>query len=187
MNTMAKFMRYHRVYRPDQHGPIGYSPLPAQLSQFMANAIGYMTGQAATTLTVKNCANPQFKGGDLGVGATAAPTPPPTLLRKHHLGDPRRPAEAPPAAKSGGKVTAKSAVVKTSNGKTVAAAGVTATGSKVLGTSGGSGSTTTSGSSNGSSGANSVTWLSPHRWPTWVRRSGLAPRGPSSRWWHCSS
>ncbi len=54
---------------------IGYSPLPTQLSQFMANAIGYMTGSTPPTLNATNCANPQFKGGKLGVGATPPPTP----------------------------------------------------------------------------------------------------------------
>ncbi len=71
MNTMAKFMRYIACTGQIKMATIGYSPLPVQLSQFMANAIGYMTGQAPTTLTVKNCANPQFQGGSLGVGAAA--------------------------------------------------------------------------------------------------------------------
>lgn len=74
-NTMAKFMRYIACTGQIKMATIGYSPLPPQLSQFMANAIGYMTGQTPVILTVKNCANPQFQGGDLGVGALPPPNP----------------------------------------------------------------------------------------------------------------
>ncbi len=67
--TMGKFMRYIACTGQVKMATIGYSPLPPQLSQFMANAIGYMTNTTPETLTVKNCANPQFQGGNLGVGA----------------------------------------------------------------------------------------------------------------------
>ena len=120
MNTMAKFMRYIACTGQIKMATIGYSPLPVQLSQFMANAIGYMTGQAPTTLTVKNCANPQFQGREPGGRRhPAAPTRPPTSLRRLHLGGSSSSgARLVRAAKSGGKVTAKAAVVKTSSGKT---------------------------------------------------------------------
>jgi len=75
INTMSKFMRYVACTGQVKMAEIGYSPLPADLSQFLANAIGYMTGQAPATLTAANCANPQFRGGDLGVGATPPPDP----------------------------------------------------------------------------------------------------------------
>ena len=75
MNTMAKFMRYIACTGQIKMATIGYSPLPTQLSQFLANAIGYMTGQPAEQLTGSNCANPQFQGGSLGVGATPPADP----------------------------------------------------------------------------------------------------------------
>lgn len=74
-NTMAKFMRYIACTGQKTMARIGYSPLPAKLSQFMANAVGYMTGQPAEQLTAQNCANPQFQGGSLGVGAAPPPDP----------------------------------------------------------------------------------------------------------------
>ncbi len=74
VNTMSKFMRYVACTGQVKMATIGYSPLPADLSQFMANAIGYMTGQAPETLTASNCDNPQFQG-NLGVGATPPPDP----------------------------------------------------------------------------------------------------------------
>lgn len=75
MNTMAKFMRYIACTGQVNMAQIGYSPLPAQLSQFLANAVGYMTGQPPATLNATNCANPQFKSGSLGVGAAPPPDP----------------------------------------------------------------------------------------------------------------
>jgi len=74
-NTMAKFMRYIACTGQVKMATIGYSPLPTQLSQFLANAIGYMTGQPAEALSQGNCANPQFKGGSLGVGSHPPPDP----------------------------------------------------------------------------------------------------------------
>lgn len=74
-NTMAKFMRYIACTGQINMAQIGYSPLPPQLSQFLANAVGYMTAQPPAQLNVTNCANPQFKGGDLGVGAAPPPDP----------------------------------------------------------------------------------------------------------------
>ncbi len=75
MNTMAKFMRDIACTGQINMAQIGYSPLPPQLSQFLANAVGYMTGQPPAQLNATNCANPQFKGGDLGVGAAPPPDP----------------------------------------------------------------------------------------------------------------
>jgi phosphate transport system substrate-binding protein len=75
INTMAKFMRYIACTGQVSMATLGYSPLPTQLSQFMANAIGYMSGQPAEQLTGADCANPQFQGGSLGVGATPPPDP----------------------------------------------------------------------------------------------------------------
>jgi phosphate transport system substrate-binding protein len=75
MNTMAKFMRYVACTGQINMAQIGYSPLPTQLSQFLANSIGYMTGQAPVQLAPTNCANPQFKGGSLGVGSSPPADP----------------------------------------------------------------------------------------------------------------
>jgi len=75
INTMSKFMRYVACTGQVQMAQIGYSPLPANLSQFLANAIGYMTGQPPETLNAANCVNPQFKGGSLGVGSVPPPDP----------------------------------------------------------------------------------------------------------------
>jgi phosphate transport system substrate-binding protein len=74
INTMSKFMRYIACTGQVKMATIGYSPLPADLSQFLANAIGYMTNSAPETLTASDCDNPQFKG-NLGVGATPPPDP----------------------------------------------------------------------------------------------------------------
>ena len=74
INTMSKFMRYIACTGQVKMATIGYSPLPADLSQFLANAIGYMSGQPPATLSASNCANPQFQG-NLGVGATPPPDP----------------------------------------------------------------------------------------------------------------
>ena len=149
MNTMAKFMRFVACTGQINMAQIGYSPLPTQLSQFMANAIGYMTGQAAEQLTATNCANPQFKGGDLGVGS--APPPDPTAGV----------ASLGPGAGSGGTTSAGSAAgpASSSNG-----AGSTSTGS---GTSGAHGTTTTApaglagagGTASVGGGSGSSTWL----------------------------
>jgi phosphate transport system substrate-binding protein len=74
VNTMAKFMRYIACTGQVKMATIGYSPLPAPLAQYMANAIGYLTGQPPPTLSASNCADPQFQG-NLGVGATPPPDP----------------------------------------------------------------------------------------------------------------
>jgi phosphate transport system substrate-binding protein len=54
---------------------IGYAPLPPQLSQFLADAVGYMTNQPAQQLNASNCSNPTFSGS-LGAGASPPPLPP---------------------------------------------------------------------------------------------------------------
>jgi phosphate transport system substrate-binding protein len=74
INTMSKFMRYVACTGQVKMAQIGYSPLPTTVDQFLANAIGYMTGSPPVTLSATNCANPQFKGS-LGGGATPPPDP----------------------------------------------------------------------------------------------------------------
>ena len=53
---------------------IGYSPLPPNLSQEMANSIGRMNGVAPEALDAGNCANPRFRGS-LGAGAQSPVDP----------------------------------------------------------------------------------------------------------------
>lgn len=124
-NTIAKFMRFVACTGQVKMATIGYSPLPAQLSQFLANAIGYMTGQAPTTLTAQNCANPQFQNGSLGVGATPPPDPTAGVT-----------SEAPGAGGASANVAATSS--------SAASAGTAGTaGTAKTSTSGGAGSSTT--------------------------------------------
>jgi phosphate transport system substrate-binding protein len=54
---------------------IGYAPLPPQLSQFLADAVGYMLNQPAQQLNASNCSNPTFSGS-LGADASPPPLPP---------------------------------------------------------------------------------------------------------------
>jgi phosphate transport system substrate-binding protein len=73
MNTMAQFMRYvacaGQVKMPD----IGYASIPPQLSQFLADAIGRMTGQPVEQLSQANCANPQFNPNYTAPGSPTDP------------------------------------------------------------------------------------------------------------------
>jgi phosphate transport system substrate-binding protein len=62
-NMLAQFMRYIACAGQIEMPDIGYASLPPQLSQLMANAVGYMTGQPPEQLTAQNCANPQFQQG----------------------------------------------------------------------------------------------------------------------------
>ena len=74
-NTLAEFMDYIACAGQVEMAKIGYAPLPPQLSQFMANAVGWMSGQPAQQLSAANCSNPTFSG-NLGVGASPPPLPP---------------------------------------------------------------------------------------------------------------
>jgi phosphate transport system substrate-binding protein len=157
MNTMAKFMRYVACTGQVKMATIGYSPLPTQLSQFMANAIGYMTGQPAETLSSGNCGNPQFQGGSLGVGSTPPPNPVANVKSLAPGSSPLAGGSAA-SAKTGSKTAVGAVAVKKSNGKTTAA-GVKITGSGAAG-SGATGATGTA--ATGTSGASgTVTWLAP--------------------------
>jgi phosphate transport system substrate-binding protein len=74
-NTMAQFMNYVACAGQIPMAQIGYAPLPPQLSQFLANAVGWMSDQPAQQLTAANCSNPTFSGS-LGAGASPPPLPP---------------------------------------------------------------------------------------------------------------
>jgi phosphate transport system substrate-binding protein len=72
--TLAKWMRYIACEGQVNMARIGYSPLPPNLSQELANSIGRMQGTAPETLNAGNCANPRFTG-NLGTGATTPKDP----------------------------------------------------------------------------------------------------------------
>ena len=74
-NTMAQFMDYVACAGQITMSKIGYAPLPPQLSQFLANAVGWMLGQPAQQLSASNCSNPTFSG-NLGSGSSPPPLPP---------------------------------------------------------------------------------------------------------------
>jgi phosphate transport system substrate-binding protein len=74
-STMAQFMGYVACAGQVNMAAIGYAPLPPQLSQFLANAVGWMLGQPAQQLSPSNCSNPTFHGS-LGAGASPPPLPP---------------------------------------------------------------------------------------------------------------
>ncbi len=72
--TLQQWMRYIACDGQVRMADIGYSPLPANLSQEIANSIGRMTGEGAERLNAGNCANPRFRGS-LGPGAYGPPDP----------------------------------------------------------------------------------------------------------------
>lgn len=73
-STFALWMRYIACDGQVNMAAIGYSPLPPNLSQEIANAIARMSGTAPEQLTPANCANPRFKG-ELGADSGAPPDP----------------------------------------------------------------------------------------------------------------
>jgi phosphate transport system substrate-binding protein len=72
--TLAKWLRYIACDGQVNMARIGYSPLPPNLSQEVANSISRLTGQPAEQLTGDNCANPRF-GGSVGDGGGAPEDP----------------------------------------------------------------------------------------------------------------
>jgi phosphate transport system substrate-binding protein len=74
-NTLSQFMGFVACAGQIHMAAIGYAPLPPQLSQFLADAVGYMTNQPAQQLNASNCANPTFSGS-LGADASPPPLPP---------------------------------------------------------------------------------------------------------------
>jgi phosphate transport system substrate-binding protein len=73
-DTLTKWMRYIACDGQVNMARIGYAPLPANLSQEVANSIARLKGGSPETLNASNCANPRF-GGSLGGGAAAPPDP----------------------------------------------------------------------------------------------------------------
>jgi phosphate transport system substrate-binding protein len=72
--TMARWLRYVACEGQVNMARIGYSPLPPNLSQEVANSIARMQGSAPEALNAGNCANPRFFGS-LGEGASSPPDP----------------------------------------------------------------------------------------------------------------
>jgi phosphate transport system substrate-binding protein len=72
--TLALWMRYIACEGQVNMAQIGYSPLPPNLSQEIANSIARMQGGAPEVLDAGNCANPRFRGS-LGSGAASPKDP----------------------------------------------------------------------------------------------------------------
>ncbi|MGZ4701793.1 MAG: substrate-binding domain-containing protein [Ilumatobacteraceae bacterium] len=72
--TLSKWLRYIACDGQVNMARIGYSPLPPNLSQEIANSIARMQGGAAETLNAGNCSNPRFSGS-LGEGSGSPPDP----------------------------------------------------------------------------------------------------------------
>lgn len=72
--TLTKWLRYIACDGQINMAKIGYSPLPQNLSQEVANSIGRMQGKAPEQLNASNCGNPRFRGS-LGAGAASPPNP----------------------------------------------------------------------------------------------------------------
>ncbi len=74
IETLSKWMRYIACDGQVNMARIGYSPLPKNLSQEMANSIGRLNNAPPETLTAANCANPRFTDS-FGAGAFSPPDP----------------------------------------------------------------------------------------------------------------
>lgn len=66
--TLVGFLSYVACGGQTSMAELGYSPLPPELSQVVADAVGRLTGEPAAQLNAANCANPRF-AGNLGAGA----------------------------------------------------------------------------------------------------------------------
>jgi phosphate transport system substrate-binding protein len=72
--TLARWMRYIACEGQVNMARIGYSPLPPNLSQEVANSVARMQGTSPEILSADNCSNPTFRGS-LGAGAASPPDP----------------------------------------------------------------------------------------------------------------
>ncbi len=72
--TLATWLRYIACDGQVNMASIGYSPLPPNLSQEVANSIARLTGQPAEQLSADNCSNPRFSGS-VGDGGGSPPDP----------------------------------------------------------------------------------------------------------------
>jgi phosphate transport system substrate-binding protein len=74
IDTLTPWMRYIACEGQVNMARIGYSPLPPNLSQEIANSIGRLRGSPPETLNAANCANPRFSGS-LGADASSPQDP----------------------------------------------------------------------------------------------------------------
>ena len=72
--TLATWLRYIACDGQVNMARIGYSPLPPNLSQEVANSVARLTGQPAEQLSAANCSNPRFSGS-VGDGGGSPPDP----------------------------------------------------------------------------------------------------------------
>lgn len=72
--TLTNWLRYIACDGQVNMARIGYSPLPPNLSQEVANSIARLTGQPPEQLNAGNCANPRFSGS-VGEGGGSPPDP----------------------------------------------------------------------------------------------------------------
>lgn len=70
--TLTVWLRYIACEGQITMADIGYSPLPPNLSQEVANSIARMNGTTPETLTADNCPNPRFRGE---IGGESPPDP----------------------------------------------------------------------------------------------------------------
>jgi phosphate transport system substrate-binding protein len=122
-NTLSQFMTYVACPGQVHMAEIGYAPLPPQLSQFLADAVGRMLGQPAQQLNASNCSNPTFGGGQ-GQGA-ASPHDPTAGVASEGPGPGSGRSSAGAASAAGTSVsnaggTTQTAVAGTTNGTTAA-------------------------------------------------------------------
>jgi phosphate transport system substrate-binding protein len=75
ISAMAQWLRYIACDGQVKMAQLGYSPLPANLSQEIARSIGRLgPGAPRYAFTAANCRNPRFRGS-LGAGAASPPDP----------------------------------------------------------------------------------------------------------------
>lgn len=72
--TFTRWLRYIACEGQVNMARIGYSPLPPNLSQEIANSIGRLTGASPEVLDAGNCPNPRFNG-NFGAGPPPPPDP----------------------------------------------------------------------------------------------------------------
>jgi phosphate transport system substrate-binding protein len=146
-STMGQFMSFVACAGQIHMAAIGYAPLPPQLSQFLADAVGYMLNQPAQQLNASNCTNPTFTGS---LGADSSPPPLPPI------------GNAPGAAAATGKSSSASAGTA---GASTSAAAASATGGTGAGGSG-TGSSNSAGSDNSKIKQAAPAALQGGEWPT---------------------
>lgn len=113
--TLTKWLRYIACEGQVNMARIGYSPLPPNLSQEVANSIARLTGQAPEQLTQANCANPRF-GGSVGDGG--APPVDPIKNLDAIGGEAAAGGSGVAAAGAGGATTGKGGTTSSGGGST---------------------------------------------------------------------